>query len=115
MRANATIGQQSFISFAVRMTNLLAVRIQRTACSLIDRSRLAALGEGRWSDTCLVDVKGATEAAAPRAAEAAVPGDAAKRAVLGLQNLSPLGARLIAARLPGKPVAIRALLPRGRS
>ena len=59
-----------------------------------------------------MDVKEAIAAAAPRSAGADMPRDNAERVVTGARNLSPfLGGRMVAARLLGKAVFIRELLP----
>ena len=87
----------------------------RKGCSSLGRLRLAvliAVGEGRDERHCLMDVKEAVTAAAPCSADAAMPGDNAERVVTGAQNLSPfLGGRMVAARLLGRAVFIRELLP----
>ena len=84
-------------------------------CSSLGRLRYAAMlriGEGKGSSLCLVDIKEATPAAAPRAASAQMPRDNAVRVVTGAKALSPnLGNRMIAARLLGKSVIIRELMP----
>jgi uncharacterized protein (DUF2252 family) len=86
-------------------------------CSSLGRLRYAALlgiAKKRPSrgEICLVDIKEATTAAAPRAAHAAMPRDNAERVVAGAQALAPnLGERMLAARLNGKPVVVRELLP----
>jgi uncharacterized protein (DUF2252 family) len=84
-------------------------------CSSLGRLRYAAMlriGEGRGSSLCLVDIKEATAAAAPRAASAQTPRDNAVRVVTGARALSPnLGNRMIAARLLDKSVIIRELMP----
>ena len=69
------------------------------------------VGEGEGSSLCLVDIKEAVTAAAPRAA-LAMPRDNAVRVVTGAKALSPnLGERMIAARLLGKAVVLRELMP----
>jgi uncharacterized protein (DUF2252 family) len=87
----------------------------RKGCSSLGRLRLAvliAIGEQKAERHCLMDVKEATEAAAPHVVDAGMPGDDAERVVLGACNLSPfLGERMIATRVLGKAVFIRALLP----
>ena len=84
-------------------------------CSSLGRLRYAAMvriGEGRGSSLALVDIKEATTAAAPRAAEPAMPRDNAVRVVTGAQALAPnLGQRMMAARLLGKAVILRELMP----
>lgn len=84
-------------------------------CSSLGRARYAAmLRVGRPKDAkfCLVDIKEAVTASAPRAEGAAMPRDPARRVVAGAQALSPnLGQRMMAARLLGKPVVLRELMP----
>jgi len=84
-------------------------------CSSLGRARYAAMlrvGTGRSAALCLVDIKEAVTAAAPRATSGAMPRDPAQRVVAGAQALSPnLGQRMMAARLLGKPVVLRELMP----
>jgi uncharacterized protein (DUF2252 family) len=84
-------------------------------CSSLGRLRYAALlriGQGKSSSLCLVDVKEGVTAAAPSAANVAMPRDNAVRVVTGAKALSPnLGGRMMAARLLGKAVVIRELMP----
>ncbi len=85
-------------------------------CSSLGRLRYAALlrigqGEGE-SHFCLVDIKEAATAAAPRSPDAAMPRDNAERVVAGARALSPnLGQRMMAARLLDKAVVLRELMP----
>ena len=87
----------------------------RKGCSSLGRLRIAvlvAVGEGKAERHCLMDVKEAIAAAAPRAAAADMPHDNAERVVTGARNLSPfLGGRMVAARLLGRAVFVRELLP----
>jgi uncharacterized protein (DUF2252 family) len=84
-------------------------------CSSLGRGRYAALlrvGEGEASSLCLLDVKECVPAAAPRTPDTDMPRDNAVRVVTGAKALSPnLGERMMPARLLGKPVAIRELMP----
>lgn len=84
-------------------------------CSSLGRLRYAAMlkiGEGKRASLCLVDIKEAVTAAAPRAATAVMPRDNARRVVAGAQALSPnLGQRMIAGRLLSRPVVLRELMP----
>ncbi len=84
-------------------------------CSSLGRLRYAALlriGKGKDSSSCLIDVKEAATAAAPRASKVNMPRDNAVRVVTGAKALSPnLGERMMAAKLLGKSVAIRELMP----
>jgi uncharacterized protein (DUF2252 family) len=86
-------------------------------CSSLGRLRYAVLigvghkehAEGRF---CLMDIKEATAAAAPRALDARMPRDNAKRVVEGAQQLSPfLGERMLATQFLGRSVVVRELLP----
>ena len=84
-------------------------------CSSLGRLRYAALlrvGKGESSSVCLVDVKEAVPAAAPKTPKAAMPRDNAVRVVTGAKALSPnLGQRMVAARLLGRAVVVRELMP----
>jgi uncharacterized protein (DUF2252 family) len=86
-------------------------------CSSLGRLRMAVLlnvstGKAKHDDFCLVDIKEATAAAAPRAAQANMPRDHAKRVVEGAKHLAPaLGDRMLAGRLLDRPVVIRELMP----
>ncbi len=84
-------------------------------CSSLGRLRYAALlriGQGKGSSLCLVDVKEGVTAAAPRAKKVEMPRDNAIRVVTGAKALSPnLGERMMAAKLLGKAVVIRELMP----
>jgi uncharacterized protein (DUF2252 family) len=81
-------------------------------CSSLGRLRYAVLlGVGK-RDFCLVDIKEAIPAAAPRAAKAKMPADDAERVVEGARNLSPyLGDRMLAAQMLGRSVVVRELMP----
>lgn len=86
-------------------------------CSSLGRLRLAVLlrvGDGTYREggLCLMDVKEAIQAAAPRAAQAEMPRNNAERVVEGAKHLSPaLGKRMLAARLLDRSVVLRELLP----
>jgi uncharacterized protein (DUF2252 family) len=85
-------------------------------CSSLGRLRFAALlrvSQGaKASEYCLMDIKEAILAAAPRSSHAKMPRDNAGRVVEGARHLSPhLGNRMVAARLLDKGVFIRELLP----
>jgi uncharacterized protein (DUF2252 family) len=68
--------------------------------------------EGREERHCLMDIKEAIPAAAPSSRDTGMPRDDAERVVTGARNLSPfLGGRMVAARLLGKTVFVRELLP----
>jgi uncharacterized protein (DUF2252 family) len=84
-------------------------------CSSLGRLRYAALlriGKGKDSCLCLVDVKEGVTAAAPRAPKVEMPRDNAVRVVTGAKALSPnLGERMMAAKLLGRAVVVRELMP----
>ena len=84
-------------------------------CSSLGRLRYAAMlrvGDGKDAALCLVDVKEAVKAAAPRARDITAPRDNAQRVVTGARALSPnLGERMLAARLLDRPVVLRELMP----
>ena len=87
-------------------------------CSSLGRLRYAVLlrvGGGRKKskrDFCLMDIKEATEAAAPRVEGAQMPADDGARVVEGARHLSPhLGKRMRASHLLGKSVFVRELRP----
>jgi uncharacterized protein (DUF2252 family) len=84
-------------------------------CSSLGRLRFAALariGDGSTATFCLVDLKEAISAAAPRNKRAKMPRDNAERVVTGAKALSPnLGERMLATRLLDKAVVLRELMP----
>ena len=84
-------------------------------CSSLGRLRyavLAQVGRGRAADTCLIDIKEATDAAAPHASGVEMPRSDAARVVRGARALSPhLGDRMLPARLLRRPVVLRELTP----
>jgi uncharacterized protein (DUF2252 family) len=85
-------------------------------CSSLGRLRYAvllAVGKGtRSEDFCLIDIKEAVPAAAPRAKGSGMPRDNAERVVLGARALSPnLGLRMMSARFMNRSVFLRELLP----
>jgi uncharacterized protein (DUF2252 family) len=84
-------------------------------CSSLGRLRYASMlrvGKGDDASLCLVDIKEATAAAAPRARGNAMPRDNAQRVVAGARALSPyLGQRMVATRLLDRAVVIRELMP----
>lgn len=86
-------------------------------CSSLGRLRYAVLldVENNASDgknLCLMDIKEAVIAAAPRQADASMPCEQGDRVVEGARHLAPyLGERMIAAHLLERPVFIRELLP----
>ena len=86
-------------------------------CSSLGRLRYAVLLEvedkkGKYSDYCLMDVKGAAPAAAPQAKGVTMPSDQGERVVEGARHLSPyLGERMRAVTVLGKPAFVRELMP----
>jgi uncharacterized protein (DUF2252 family) len=83
-------------------------------CSSLGLLRCAVLVSvgGKKGELCLVDVKEAVPALAPKAAETEMPADHAERVVQGAWHLSPaLGDRMLAAKLLDRPVFVRELLP----
>lgn len=86
-------------------------------CSSLGRLRYAVLlqvGDDRKSDggLCLMDIKEAIQAAAPRYPGASMPRDNARRVVEGARKLSPfLGERMLAAQFSGRAVVVRELCP----
>jgi uncharacterized protein (DUF2252 family) len=86
-------------------------------CSSLGRLRYAVLLEVGNSassdgDLCLIDIKEAVMAAAPRHGEANMPREHGDRVVEGARHLSPyLGERMVAARLFDQSIFIRELLP----
>jgi uncharacterized protein (DUF2252 family) len=86
-------------------------------CSSLGRLRFAVLLEiesrkDEETKYCLIDIKEAVAAVAPRAKKARMPADNAQRVVEGAKNLSPaLGERMLPGRLLGRSVFLRELLP----
>lgn len=86
-------------------------------CSSLGRLRYAVLldvaGEASLGrDLCLIDIKEASKALAPRQEDRPMPRDNAERVVTGATSLSPfLGERMLAARLMDRSVVLRELLP----
>jgi uncharacterized protein (DUF2252 family) len=82
-------------------------------CSSLGRLRYAVLigiGKKRERTYCLIDLKEATEAAAPRVKSKLR--NNAERVVTGACNLSPnLGERMLALTLLGKQIVMRELMP----
>ena len=83
-----------------------------SSLGLLRMAVLVAIGTGKTERHCLMDVKEAVAASAPRNTQAEIPADNATRVVAGARHMSPfLGGRMIATQLLGKPVFIRELLP----
>lgn len=85
-------------------------------CSSLGRLRYALLlrvGEReKQSELCLIDIKEALKAAAPRTRDNAMPRDNAERVQTGAIHLAPnLGSRMIGGRVQGKSVFVRELRP----
>ncbi|MCZ2497957.1 DUF2252 domain-containing protein [Xylophilus sp. Kf1] len=75
---------------------------------LLDVNGRAATGH----DLCLIDVKEAVKAAAPRVQSEGQPRDNALRVLDGAQRMSPnLGGRMASAHVLGRAVVLRELLP----
>jgi uncharacterized protein (DUF2252 family) len=87
----------------------------RKGCSSLGGLRFAvlvAVDTGKQERHCLIDIKEAVAAAAPRSQISQMPSGNAERVVTGARHLSPfLGGRMLAERLLRKPVFIRELLP----
>jgi uncharacterized protein (DUF2252 family) len=85
-------------------------------CSSLGRLRFAVLievaGRDDRDNRCLIDIKEAVPAAAPRAAGAKMPRDNGERVVEGARHLSPsLGDRMVAAQFLRRSVFLRELMP----
>jgi uncharacterized protein (DUF2252 family) len=86
-------------------------------CSSLGRLRFAVLlnvsqGKAKNDEFCLIDIKEASSAAAPKARQVKMPRDNAQRVVEGAKHLSPaLGDRMMAAKLLGRSVVLRELMP----
>ena len=87
-------------------------------CSSLGRLRFAVLvaigsAEGqRGGEMCLIDIKEASKAVAPRYPDTDMPRDNGERVVTGAWHLSPaLGDRMVAGRVQDKSVFLRELLP----
>jgi uncharacterized protein (DUF2252 family) len=83
-----------------------------SSLGLLRYALLVGVGGGKHRELCLVDVKEAIKAAAPRAANAAMPKDNGDRVVLGARALSPhLGERMRSSQVLERPVFVRELRP----
>jgi uncharacterized protein (DUF2252 family) len=86
-------------------------------CSSLGRLRFAVLvgiGERPYKDEglCLMDIKEAVQAVAPRYSRARMPRENARRVVEGARHLAPnLGQRMLATRFLERAVFLRELLP----
>lgn len=88
----------------------------RKGCSSLGRLRFAVLlgvGKARKPDDfCLIDIKEAVPAAAPRSPRSKMPRANGKRVVEGTRRLAPyLGERMLAERFLNRSVVLRELLP----
>ena len=82
-----------------------------SSLGLLRHAVIARVG-GKGGELCLMDIKEATAAVAPRADGADMPRDNAERVVEGARHLAPhLGNRMLAARLEGRAVFVRELRP----
>ena len=83
-----------------------------SSLGLLRYALLIGIGKGKRRELCLVDVKEAIKASAPRAEGAAMPKDNGERVVEGARRLSPyLGERMRASRLMDRAVFVRELRP----
>ena len=84
-------------------------------CSSLGNLRYAVLvgiGKGKDRELCLMDVKEAVKAIAPRVPGTDMPKDNAERVVEGAWHVSPaLGGRILAGRVLDHSVFVRELLP----
>jgi uncharacterized protein (DUF2252 family) len=86
-------------------------------CSSLGRLRYAVIlrvggRKGKNPDFCMMDIKEAAPAAAPRSSGAKITANPAARVVEGARHLSPyLGTRMRASKLMDKPVFVRELMP----
>ncbi len=81
-------------------------------CSSLGLLRYAALVEVGERDVCLIDIKEAVRATAPRYRRVSMPRDNAARVHQGAIALAPaLGNRMVAQRLLGRGVVVRELMP----
>lgn len=83
-----------------------------SSLGLLRYAVLLAVGDGDDVEYCLVDIKEAVRAAAPRVPRANMPRDNGQRVVAGARSLSPgLGDRMVAVRMMDHGFFIRELLP----
>ena len=83
-------------------------------CSSLGNLRYSVLlgVGGKDRELCLMDIKEAVQAAAPRHPDSKMPRDHAERVVQGAWHLSPaLGDRMLPVRFQDRPVFLRELLP----
>lgn len=112
-----------------RLATVLGSRTDDAAVSVLDAAYwvkgCSSLGQLRYAvildvdkevskgkDFCLMDIKEANQAAAPRASKVKMPRAYGDRVIEGARHLSPhLGERMMASTLMGKSIFIRELLP----
>ncbi len=83
-----------------------------SSLGLLRHAVLASVGKPGETSLCLIDIKEAVTAAAPRYADQAMPRDNASRIVEGARQLSPhLGERMLGARLLDRGVFVREMFP----
>lgn len=83
-----------------------------SSLGLLRYALLVGVGEGKHREFCLIDVKEAVRAAAPRVPHAHMPRDNGVRVVQGARSLSPyLGERMRASHVLDTPVFVRELRP----
>lgn len=83
-----------------------------SSLGLLRYAVLMAVGDDDDQEFCLLDIKEAVAAAAPRTARARMPRDNGRRVVEGAKHLSPgLGSRMVAVRMLDHSFFIRELLP----
>ena len=121
----ALVSQPELLSLATQLrrretdapVELLDVAYWKKGCSSLGKLRYAVVLDvggraTRGRDLCLIDIKEAVKAAAPRDGSAALPREYGLRVVEGARNLSPHpGERMAAARLGNRSVFLRELLP----
>ncbi|MET0618344.1 MAG: DUF2252 family protein [Luteibacter sp.] len=115
----ATEGMRSLVTQIVHRADDAKIELADAkywvkGCSSLGRLRYALLvrvGEGD-GELCLVDVKEALRAAAPRSPHADMPRDNAARVREGALHLAPnLGKRMLGGRVQGRSVFVRELRP----
>jgi uncharacterized protein (DUF2252 family) len=72
---------------------------------------MVRIGEGEASELALIDLKEGVSAAAPCTPNAAMPTDDATRVVAGIMRSPNLGERMIPARMMGRSIVLRELMP----
>jgi uncharacterized protein (DUF2252 family) len=83
-----------------------------SSLGLLRYALLVGVGEGKHRELCLIDVKEAVRAAAPRSRGVRMPRNNGQRIVEGARALSPfLGERMCASTILDRPVFVRELRP----